>query len=423
MPAHKGKGVLNVEGFDITEIDGADSLYHSDNIIEESRKNASHLFGCPTFYSTEGSSHCIRSMLYLSGIIAKKAGKTPYILAGRNVHKSFISGIYLTGIDCDFIYPKECASYLSCPITAEDVKRSINESEKPVTAVYLTTPDYLGNTLDVKSISEECKKQGVMLIVDNAHGAYLKFLTPSQHPMDLGADMCCDSAHKTLGALTGGAYLHVSDSLGLIDYNVKNAMSLFGSTSPSYLTLASLDLINKELSEDYKEKLERKIIEIDNLKSRLEEKGYTQSGNEKIKITLNTKEYGYYGQEIAEILIKNNIYPEFYDKDFVVLMPSVNTDKKDLEKLMAVLLSVEKRNPIEEKSPVLKVAKKIMSVAEAVNLPTKIVPIQQAEGKIAGLINAYCPPAIPIVVSGEQIDSSAIECLKYYKVKQVEIIE
>ena len=423
MPGHKGKGELNVEGFDITEIDGADSLYHSDGIIEQSRKNASLLFGCPTFYSTEGSSHCIRSMLYLSSQKARMEGKTPYVLAGRNVHKSFISGIAINGIDCDFIYPEKESNYISCPITAKDVERSITKSKKPVTAVYITTPDYLGNVLDVKSIAKVCIEQGVTLMVDNAHGAYLKFLTPSKHPIDLGADMCCDSAHKTLGGLTGSAYLHVKEGFGIDDKGIKNAMSLFGSSSPSYLTLASLDLINKELFEGYNKKLKTKIEEIELLKSALEKNGYSLYGNEEIKITLNAKEYGYYGQEIAKILLENNVYPEFYDKDFVVLMASVNTDGVEIEKLKEVLLSIKRLNRIEQTPPKLMVAKRVKDIKEAVFASQKRVNLQQAIGKTAGLVNAYCPPAIPIVVSGEQIDLHAIDCLKYYNIEEIEIID
>lgn len=80
-------------------------------------------------------------------------------------------------------------------------------------AVYITSPDYLGNLADIGGMSDVCRKYGVLLIVDNAHGAYLHFLPKPEHPLDLGAEMCCDSAHKTLPVLTGGAYLHISQML------------------------------------------------------------------------------------------------------------------------------------------------------------------------------------------------------------------
>ena len=99
MPGHKGKALLGFEEFDITEISGADSLYEAEGIIKESEQNASKLFGCDTFYSTEGSSHCIRTMLYLSMLYGKEQGKSPKILAGRNAHKTFVSAAALLDIN------------------------------------------------------------------------------------------------------------------------------------------------------------------------------------------------------------------------------------------------------------------------------------------------------------------------------------
>ena len=83
MPGHKGLG--DTERFDITEIPGADSLYEASGIIAESEKNAGELFGANTFYSTEGSSHAIRAMLYLAGLCS---GGRCRVLAARNVHKT-----------------------------------------------------------------------------------------------------------------------------------------------------------------------------------------------------------------------------------------------------------------------------------------------------------------------------------------------
>ncbi|MBO5896635.1 MAG: amino acid decarboxylase, partial [Clostridia bacterium] len=93
MPGHKGHPFLGFEQNDITEFRGADDLYHPSGIILESEKNASYLFGCPTFYSTEGSSHCIRAMVYLATIHARQQNKKPCIAAVCNVHKSFLTAI------------------------------------------------------------------------------------------------------------------------------------------------------------------------------------------------------------------------------------------------------------------------------------------------------------------------------------------
>ena len=243
MPGHKGQGDLGVEALDITEIEGADSLYEADGIIRESEQNASELFGAHTYYSTEGSSQCIRAMLLLAVQNAKEQGKEPVVAIGRNAHKAALTAAALLDIDPIRITPPT-DNYLACPIDAAAIKTLFEGDNKP-TAVYLTSPDYLGNTLPIDDIARMCHEHGALLLVDNAHGAYLKFLKPSRHPIDLGADACCDSAHKTLPVLTGGAYLHVSKNApASLMRQAKTALATFGSTSPSYLTLASLDAAN-----------------------------------------------------------------------------------------------------------------------------------------------------------------------------------
>ena len=213
MPGHKGHPFLGIEHLDITEIDGADSLYEADGIIRQSEENAGALFGCPTFYSTEGSSQCIRAMLYLAVLHASKQGRSPLVLAARNVHKAFLSAAALLDLDVEWLYADQTASYLSCHVTPDDVDQTLCAMVEKPAAVYLTSPDYLGNVADIEGIAAVCRRHGTLLLVDNAHGAYLRFLSTSQHPMDLGADLCCDSAHKTLPVLTGGAYLHIAHHL------------------------------------------------------------------------------------------------------------------------------------------------------------------------------------------------------------------
>ena len=107
MPGHKGKNLLGLEALDITEIDGADSLYEADGIIRQSEENASELFDCPTFYSTEGSSQCIRAMLYLAMLYGKSRGKRPLIAAARNVHKTFLSAAALLDLDVLWLMPEK----------------------------------------------------------------------------------------------------------------------------------------------------------------------------------------------------------------------------------------------------------------------------------------------------------------------------
>ena len=211
MPGHKGVAFSGPEREDITEICGADSLYSASGIIDESEKICSGLFNSKkTLYSTEGSSQCIKAMVYLLKY-TRKHSRTR-ILATRNVHKSFLYACALCDCDVDWIYSEEDkSSVCSCKVCSDRVDRILETEEYD--GVYITSPDYLGNLADVKGIAEVCHKHDVPLLVDNAHGAYLHFLDEKMHPLDLGADICCDSAHKTLPVLTGGAYLHFSEEM------------------------------------------------------------------------------------------------------------------------------------------------------------------------------------------------------------------
>lgn len=424
MPGHKGKGISGFEKYDITEVVGADSLYEADGIISESEKNASAIFCAETFYSTEGSSLSIRAMLYLTCLYAKQAGKKPLIWAGRNAHKSFLSAAVLLDFDTEWLYGEGKESYLSCKITAENLhcKFTSAKGNLPV-AVYLTSPDYLGNLSDIKSIAEICRKFGVLLLIDNAHGAYLKFLSESSHPIDLGADMCCDSAHKTLPVITGGGYLHISKNApSIFKENAKKALALFGSTSPSYLILQSLDMANKLISSEYKEKLDNLVNDLNKLKKDMSEYGFTLLENEPLKLTIDAKKIGYSGDELYKILQSNNIVCEFSDPDFLVMMFTPNTEKAETDKLKRVLFSVEIKNEVTKKAPQMSRAEKVYSPREAAFMPSEKIPASMCMGRILAVSSVGCPPAVPIVVGGERIDSTAIECFEYFGINECTVI-
>ena len=422
MPGHKGNILLGFEDMDITEITGADSLYEADGIIRESEMNASRLFGSTTFYSTEGSSHCIRAMIYLVSLDAAENGEKVRILAARNCHKTFVSACAL--LDIDVAWMDARGGYLSAYLTAEKIEEAILAQDKKPHAVYLTSPDYLGAVADIRAISEVCRKHGVLLCVDNAHGAYLKFLQESEHPIDLGADICCDSAHKTLPCLTGGAYLHISDNAekGFAE-NAKEALALFGSTSPSYLILQSLDKVNEYIENGYREKLEALCEKLSALKIRLCAAGYSFFGDEKIKFTVECKKYGYYGYEIAEILREKGIVCEFFDRDYLVLMFTPELSDRELEGLESALLSIEKRAEIDEEPPVVAISERKMSIREATMSPCEILPVRECEGRVLARLGVSCPPAVPIGICGETVTREMIEAFLYYGSETVAVIK
>ena len=422
MPGHKGISYLGMEKYDLTEIKGADSLFEAEGIIAESEKNASELFGADTFYSTEGSSHCIRAMLYLVSMYAKERGEKPRILAARNVHKTFVSGLALLDIDVEWLYPLRDSSYLSCIIDPAELEKVLGSVDKKPTCVYITSPDYLGNMCDVSSVARVCHKYGVLLLVDNAHGAYLKFAGNGQHPMDSGADICCDSAHKTLPSLTGGAYIHINKNADpVFKSRVREALALFGSTSPSYLILQSLDAVNRYIEDGYQKRLSDFITVADKKRAELTEYGYSFIGDESLKFTLDVKKFGYTGVEFADIMRKNhNIECEFCDPDHIVFMLSPEND--GLTKLSKALMSVDKREPIVAYPPSVTKGIMAVSVREAVISPWEEIPTRDAKGRTLAVSSVSCPPAVPILIPGEIIDDLSVDAFIYYGIKTLMVI-
>lgn len=414
MPGHKGAGEF--ERLDITEIDGADSLYEAHGIIRESETAASALYSCPTFYSAEGSSLCIRAMLYLATVAA--GGERTTVLAARNVHRSFVYAAALLDIDVRWLMGAG-SSYLSCRPTAAELECELAAMERAgrlPAAVYVTSPDYLGYVADIGGLAAVCRKRGVPLIVDNAHGAYFGFCRGTSHPIALGATMACDSAHKTLPVLTGGAYLHISpDAPRVLCEGAHRAMALFGSTSPSYLILRSLDLANARLAAELPRELSAIADSVAACRTRLEELGMTAVGDEPLKLTLLTKKWGYTGGEAAKHLIERGIVPEFYDDDHLVMMFSPCNGEGAAERVSTALASLPRREEITSAPPAVAVGENVMSLRRAIFSPAERVEIEASLGRVLADPGASCPPAVPIVLPGERITPAAIEAFKYYK--------
>ena len=534
MPGHKGRGPLGCEELDLTEIPGADSLYEASGIIAESEANASRLFGCPTFYSTEGSSHCIRAMLLLAmqrskafplrgrwhpaspasrmtdevvydtpgnerERIATASVRTGFamtdtecfrVLAARNVHKAFLTAAALLDLEVCWL-PLSEGSYLSAQPTPETLAAALEETGAQ--AVYLSCPDYLGFLPELKPLAELCHARGALLLVDNAHGAYLRFLGHSRHPMDLGADLCCDSAHKTLPVLTGGAYLHVKGSgirdqgsgpacrgghwppavprsdeatgngqqatgdacrgghwspavprsdeatgngqqatgdggdgflasLGMTENEtrtVRDALALFGSTSPSYLILQSLDLANPWL-EGLPEELAAFLPKVEALKSRLRAAGWRVVGDEPLKLTLHTGD----GLALAAALEQKGIFCEFADPDFVVFMLSPQNTDRELGRLEAALLNAGSPAPPADGQwlPLRVLPEAVCTLRQAMLAPAVWIPAAESLGRVLARPCVSCPPAVPILMPGERIDRAALAAFRRYGMERVAVL-
>ncbi len=422
MPGHKGRPLLGPEALDVTEIPGADVLYRAEGVIRESEEYAAALFGSArTLYSAEGSSLCIRAMLQLALLYAKRRGRRPVIAAGRNAHRVFLEGAALLDWEIRWLGCGE--SLLSCAPSPAELEALFADPLSAPSAVYLTSPDYLGVLTDLRPWAELCHRHGALLLVDNAHGAYLRFLSRSLHPLDGGADLCCDSAHKTLPVLTGGAYLHLSRGCPTeLLPMAEQAMALFASTSPSYLILQSLDAVNPLLAGTYPARIEKTAALLEAGKEGLRAAGWDLVGQEPLKLTLAPKSRGYTGQQLAALLEEAGLIPEFADPDDLVLMLSGETEERELKRLLELLLSLPCREAIRERPPALPLPEPVLRPREALLSPFETLPAERCLGRILASPSVGCPPAVPIAVCGERLNDASLALFRYYGVSSLDVV-
>lgn len=421
MPAHNGKSLISelssMYAFDITEIFGADSLFEADGIIHQSEKNMSKLYGTAgTVYSTGGSTLCIQTMLYIMKSENRK------IFAIRNVHRAFMNSVALLDLDVEWIMPEYSDGILSGNINPNEIEQVLSNSEKP-SALYVTSPDYTGKTADISMLARICHKYNARLIVDNAHGAHLKFMPEDIHPITLGADMCCDSAHKMLPALTGASMLHtsVSEYVPLL----KQAMNMFGSTSPSYLIMMSLDLCNKYIADKIRSDIEKNIVWLKDFRKQFSNDIIFADG-EPFHITIKASESGFNGNELAQQLRINGAECEYSDDSLVILLMSPVCTENDYKKLSDTLKkAISKCKKIQPYSMNLKInlPKRVTTIHKAVFSDSETIPVEKSEGRICASVKVPCPPAIPIVASGEQIDRNSINIFLKYGISEVIVVK
>lgn len=425
MPGHKGIATkLGVETIDITEISGADYLFEAQGIIKESEDNASNIFGTArTLYSTEGSSLSIKTMVALAIMGRKNQTLRGEIIAPRNVHKAFVNGCALADADVIWVFPeKKSRSICTSSFTANEIESAIKKSKNPC-GVYITSPDYLGNIPNISAISRLCKSYNIPLLVDNAHGAYLKFL--EKHPIDLGADICCDSAHKTLPVITGGGYLHISKNASkFFSENAKQVMSMYASTSPSFITLQSLDLCNEILANDFSSMVGEACKKVENLKTEIGRLGIETHTYEPMKLTISPNPFGYTGDEIADILRNNRVECEYSDDQNTVLMCSPYNKDEDFNRTLEALKMLKRKEKKEsDQLFCFSDPENKMSIRESVFSPYESVDVENALKRICGLTVTSCQPSVPIVVSGEVISDESINIFKRYSIFKVNVVK
>ena len=293
---------------------------------------------------------------------------------------------------------------------------------EPPCAVYITSPDYLGGVQDIAALAEAAHEFGVPLLVDNAHGAYLAFLGESAHPVALGADMCCDSAHKTLGVLTGGAYLHVSRA-SRFDFgqDAREALAVMGSSSPSYLIMQSLDAMNLRLAGAYRAELADCVSRLDGLKSALSALGVPVAASDPLRLTIAAHEAGKTGFELAEALRLHGAEPEFADRDCLVMMFTPDVDERAYGLVADAFCGFEPGAP-RPALPLPAPGERVLTPREALLAPRERIAAAQAEGRVMASAAVTCPPAIPVAVLGERLTRAHVQLLSQLGVEYVDVV-
>ncbi|MEG2769247.1 MAG: DegT/DnrJ/EryC1/StrS family aminotransferase [Oscillospiraceae bacterium] len=412
VPGHKGNKTAippfaKILPFDITEINGADDLQNPHDTLLKSQENMAKLYEVgASVYSANGCTSCIEAML------ATFLNEGDKVIMARNSHVSAVRGCAVLDLTPVWAFADGNNNFdtrqLSQMIKAENPK-----------AVYITSPNYYGQLANVAQCAKVCEEFDIPLLVDNAHGAHLKFLVEDKHPVALGAAASADSVHKTLPCLTGSAVLQLKDKT--LAQKARWAVNFFSSTSPSYLLMCSIDLaVGKLLNGDIDfQSTELMCMKVKNALKNLCIKG---EQTDPLKITLVPAQTGHNVAEVVKALRRKNIEPEMIDDYHIVLMASPFNKENDFYALVETLKPfVEGTGEMPTVSGIL--PEPIISIRKATFAAKETVETQFSAGRIAGGIITPCPPGIPVVMPGEVITDEAVSLLIKSGIYFIDVIQ
>lgn len=419
-PGHKGRFLpKDLYELDLTELPDTDSLFESDGCIRAAEEAARELFHSrATYFSAGGCTLCIQAMFRLA---APQGGK---VISSRVIHRSAVNTMALLGIEPVWVRPRpDAGPCLAGRFHPEDVEKAL-AGNPDAKAVYVTSPDYYGVLADIQGLSAVCHAHGVPLLVDNAHGTHLALL--GKHPLALGADLTACSAHKTLPVLTGGAFLNIGDTEISRKLNfaerAKEAMALFGSTSPAYPVMVSLDLARAWAMEQGKEAWEKLAVRMVKIKEIAREKGLLLPLGETdpTRLAIGTLPAGMTGEEAGDFFRKKGVEPEHEDGGYLVCIATPFNTEEELDRLEMAVKALPDACTEVEGTPALPSLPPVRRMPrEAVLAFQEAVPLEKAVGRVAGEAACPCPPGVPIVMPGEEITAECAAFLAKYQLKEI----
>ena len=427
MPGHKGSAIYRKYGYtefldkmmdcDITEIIGADNLFQTEGILKSAQEEYAKLYGVKRAYMlVNGTSGGVIAAIMAS---VPKGGK---LVMARNSHKAIYNALLLADIQPVYAYPEMIEEYgISGEITADEITRCLDENPD-ASAVILPSPNYYGICSDIKKIAEIVHSRGKILIVDQAHGAHLKFFSDCgftdmpKSAEEQGADVAVNSIHKTLASFTQSAALTFnSDTLD--HYVLEDKLQMIQSTSPSYILMGSLD-INADIIKNHKEEAfsawhDALVYFYDEAK-KIE--GLEVIRNEKLdftKINLDMSAYGLSGSELEHLLMEKGIYAELTTGNILMCMTGIGNTKEHMERLLEALKEIaESRPKVEGKKQTPPAVLEARFELCAVPSKKERVPLENGAGRICASSIIPYPPGIPFICPGERITEEVITYIK-----------
>lgn len=438
MPGHKRRALPfpNPYTIDITEIDGFDNLHHAEGLIREAEERAAKLYGADRSYYLVNGSTC-----GLLAAICAAARRGDKVLAARNCHKAVYHAISMQGLAAEFLYPAITRGDLQGQITAAQVEEALTK-HPDIAVVILTSPTYEGIVSDVAAIAACCHAHGAALIVDEAHGAHFGFGAGfPENAVRLGADAVIMSLHKTLPSFTQTALLHCNG--GRIDTErVARYLGVYETSSPSYLFMAGMDacidLIREqgaELFAQYRRRLDafyRDTADLTQLhvmrrEDLCKEEAYDWDDS-KLMIYAGTM-----GGEALhqELLGHYHLQMEMVSADYVLGMTSLMDTDEGMLRLVTALHEIDEKNrktdlggEVPEAGFTARMYRenpRRMQIYQALDLPYREVPFDEAVGKMAADYVYLYPPGIPLIVPGEIITEEFIRHIRECRERKLNV--
>jgi arginine decarboxylase len=446
-PGHKGGRFAAPEltdlvgrsglALDLPSMTATDNTFHPTHCVRDAQALAADLFGAgATFYLTAGSSLGVATSL----LAAVPPGGT--VVMPRNVHRSVVSGLVLSGALPQFVKHDVLAECGALGVSAAALKQSLEEDPTPA-AVLLTRPSYYGLARELEEVAAVCHARKVPLIVDEAHGGHFCFmeagLTEASYrapksALASGADLAVQSCHKTLGSLVGSAQLHVSKDSLVPAEEVQHALNFLQTTSPNLLLLASLDVQRRWLAREGRalfaeaareaRKLADEIDGIPGMRVFRVEDDPRLAGHllDPLRLVVNVTETGWNGYEVERFLrTEFRIEDEMADQFSVVYILSPRDDEGARDRLLAGLRQVSQQgrgSRVEGRGPEVSLSTHLlqppipplaMTPREAALAPQTMVPRKEAAGRTCAEMVMFYPPGIPLLMPGETVTREVLD--------------